>query len=126
MKYLGLDWGMKRIGMAISDGQLASSFGTFEVQNLQQAITKVTEIVHKENIDQVVIGLPEGEMGKNVQRAAGKLTASNIHVELADETLSSKNALQTMITMGASKKARKEDHAMAAMLLLQDYLDTKK
>ena len=124
MKYLGLDWGMKKIGMAVSNGQLSSSFGTLEVSSFEQAIQKVIDVVKKENVETVVIGLPEGEMGKAVLKVSNRLSAEGVEVELADETLSSKNAVQTMITLGTSKKARKEDHSMAAVLLLQDYLDT--
>ncbi len=47
MKYLGIDYGKKRIGLSISDGMLASPFKTLTVNSLQDAYSQVTSVIEK-------------------------------------------------------------------------------
>lgn len=123
MKYLGLDWGLRRIGTAVSEGEIASPLITLEVKNLQEAAEKVSQLVKKEGIDAVVIGKPEGEMGKVVERATLALKRAGLNVIQSDETLSTKEAQKLMLEMGLGQKARREDNALAATIILQRYLD---
>ena len=62
MRYLGLDLGTKTLGMAMSDkmGIIASSYGTirFENEDYDSLLEKIKEIIDKENVYIVVIGLP--------------------------------------------------------------------
>lgn len=123
MKYLGVDWGLKRIGLAISEGFLASPHTTLNVHNLQGAVEEVIKVVKQENIDRVVIGKPEGEMGKRVEEVVRKFQHFGVDIVLSDETLSTQDAKRLMIEMNLSKKSRKEDNAVAAAIILQRYLD---
>lgn len=126
MKYLGIDWGLKKIGLAISEGELASPLGSYNINSLDEGINKVEEIAFEEDVDVLVIGKPEGEMGKNVSRAVGLLQKDGLNVEVTDETLSTQNAQSKMVEMGFSQKKRKDDDAVSAAIILQGYLDGKK
>lgn len=127
MKYLGVDWGMIKIGLAISEGEIASPWGTVIVQknSLSKAVAKVVAIAKQEEANQMVIGKPEGEMGQVVEKAVNALQKQGLNVVLTDETLSTQNAKSKMLELGFGRKARKEDNAMAAAIILQRYLDEK-
>lgn len=126
MKYLGIDWGLKKIGLAISEGELASPLGSYQINSLDDGINKVEEIAFEEDADILVIGKPEGEMGKNVSRVVGLLQKEGLNVEVTDETLSTQRAQGKMIKMGFSQKDRKDDNAISAAIILQDFLDQRK
>lgn len=124
MRYLGVDYGLKKIGLAISEGQLASIYKIIEIASLNEAISKISQIVKDENIDLVVVGMPEGKTGRIVKNFVNKLKLKNIEVEVFDETLSSVNALELMIDLNLSQKERRKEDAYAAALILQNFLDT--
>lgn len=124
MKYLGVDYGLKRIGLAISEGTLASPLKVLEISSLNDAVNKMIQIIKVENVDQVVVGMPEGETGKKVQKFVKKLKQNGLDVKEADETLSSQNALSDMIASGIPREKRKTTDATAAAIILQEYLDS--
>ena len=125
MKYLGLDWGLKKIGLAISEGKLASPLLNLEVSGLKDGVEKIINLVKKEDVQLVILGQPEGKMGKIVEKTYQAFLKKKIKIELVDEILSTKDAQKMMIEMGFSQKARKKDNAIAAALILQRYLDEK-
>ncbi len=126
MRYLGIDWGIKKIGLAISEGEIATPLKTIFVQGFEDAITKVISVVEDEIADLIVLGNPEGEMGERIKKVANRLTTEGFNVILADETLSTQEAKNLMIEMGLGKKDRREDNGLAAAIILQRYLDEKK
>lgn len=125
MRYLGVDWGMKRIGIAISEGELATPLKTIHVTGLEDAVAKMIGCIEDEIADLIILGQPEGEMGKIVEKVAKRLKNEGFEVRLADETLSTKSAKSLMIEMGLGQKDRGEDNAVAAAIILQRYLDEK-
>lgn len=125
MNYLGIDFGLKRIGLAISEGELASPWQILEIKNFSDAVEKISRIIVEDNFQKIVIGLPEGKMGKNVIRFINALKKRGVEVETADETLSSKNALSAMVDYGVSRKKRQHEDAYSAAEILQNYLDNK-
>ncbi len=128
MKFLGVDWGLNRIGLAISEGEVASPLGTLNVQanSFDKAVAKVMAVAVEEKAQQLILGKPEGKMGKIVEDVAKALRKQGADVVLADETLSTQEAKRTMIEMGMGQKARREDNAVAAAIILQRYLDETK
>ncbi len=126
MKYLGIDYGLKRVGLALSEGELASAWKIIEINGLSDAVTKISTVIKQENIDQVVIGLPEGAMGKAVNNFVSMMQKQGFNIETTDETLSTRQATHLMIKLGKSKKARRSNDAIAACEILQNYLDGKK
>ncbi len=118
MKYLGVDYGLKRIGLSISEGELASPWQIVDAQ-------KFSEIIKRISFEKMIVGLPEGKMGKNVVRFVNTLKKQGFMVETADETLSSKKAMDAMIGQKVGQKRRRSNDATAAAIILQNYLDSR-
>ncbi len=126
MRYLGIDFGLRRIGLAISEyGELATPWKIVEVTGLKDATDKIKKILSQENFDKIVVGLPEGKIGKTVLGFIKALKKAGLNVEACDETLSSKKAVSHMIELGIPKDKRKFNDATAAAIILQNYLDNK-
>lgn len=126
MKYLGVDFGLKRVGLAASDGLLASPLKVLTGKNVEDLTGKVKQALEKENVDMVVVGLPEGKMATMVKKFARALKNFGVKVILSDETLSTQTAIKLMIEMGVPKRKRAINDSMAAALILQNYLDNLK
>lgn len=128
MRYLGIDYGLKKVGLAVSEGQVASPLKVVATSSLKDALEKIAHEIKKENISRVVIGVSDGKMGKITKNFAGELRKryqdQQVEIIEADETLSSKDAQSLMITLGVSQKERKEEDAYSAMLILQQFLDS--
>ena len=125
MKYLGIDFGLKRIGLATSNGDLAAPLTTIEVKNFKDAVGKMMEFIKKEGFDRIVVGLPEGKMGQTVKGFIKALRKGGLWVVEADETLSSQRALSLAIEGNTPKEKRKFNDDKAAAIILQNYLDSK-
>lgn len=124
MNILGVDYGLKKIGLAISEGEFASPLAVLKVSSKTDAISKLQNIIKKEEIDVVVIGAPDSGVRSAILSVANIL--KGITVVIADETLSSQNAKAKMIEMGFGKKKREIEDAYAAVEILQNYLDSNK
>ncbi|OGE62539.1 hypothetical protein A3J19_05195 [Candidatus Daviesbacteria bacterium RIFCSPLOWO2_02_FULL_41_8] len=124
MKYLGVDFGLRRIGLAISEGELASPWQIIEVNNFSDAIEKTSKIINEGLFEEIIIGLPEGQIGKKATKFAAVLRKKGFEVKTEDETLSSKKALATLIEQGAGQKKRRFKDAFSAAEILQNYLDS--
>ncbi len=137
MRYIGLDLGTKTLGIALSDklGLIASFYKTleFKEEEYELLIDPLREIIEKEKIESIVLGLP-----KNMNNSIGfagerslnfkKLLESNfdLPVILEDERLSSVEANNIMIASDLSRKKRKKKvDALAATIILQRYLDRR-
>ena len=136
-RLLGVDWGERRIGLALSD----------ETRTLAQPLTTLTRrsgkrfpmreflaLVEQHAVTGVVVGLPLDQEGAEAEAAtAARALAADIAqhsgmpVELWDERLTTARALRAVRAMGGSTRGRKDDvDALAAALLLQHYLDAKR
>jgi len=126
MNFLGIDFGLKRIGLAFSDSSLATPL--IVLVNHQSVVFKISRLCRKHQIEKIVIGLPEGMLKKKVKKFGQKLAlASSLPVVYQDETLTSQEAIAKMIEAGKGKeKRRKFQDAAAAAIILQSYLDTKR
>ena len=126
MRYLGVDLGLKKIGLAISEGEMATPLKTIIDNNFEEAISKIVSIIEDEIADLIIIGNPEGEMGRAVVKVADRLKSEGFEVLLADETLSTQRSQALMIAMGLKKSRRRDDNSIAAAIILQRYLDENK
>jgi len=132
-RILGIDYGRKRVGIAVSDPTNVLARGLTVLENGKSLIAKICEIISIEEVVVVVVGLPltlrgeKGEMALEVERFIGRLgTACGPPVIAHDERHSSNDALSSMIEMGVSKKKRRvrgEIDRVASALILQSYLD---
>jgi putative Holliday junction resolvase len=133
---LAIDYGERRVGLALSDelGIIASGLGT--VDNDAALISRLVELLEERTVARIVIGLPlslqglEGEIAKKVHAFAEQLSAAiDLPVELLDERFTSSLAVQAIRDMGVGKKKRRDKgkiDEVAAIILLQGYLDTKR
>ncbi len=123
MKYLGIDYGKHKIGLAISEGLTASPLMILQISGLKDAIAKVLAILKKENIDEVVVGVPESGQSYLLVKKFIKELEKVVVVKRAEETLSSKQALAKMIQLGLPKNKRQQEDSYAAVIILQNYLN---
>ncbi len=135
MKYIGLDLGSRTLGIAISDelGILARSYDTlrFRDDDYDYAINQTIEICKKENVKTVVLGYPKHMNGDAGIRASistdfkNKIEAnSDIKVILEDERLTTVIVDRAMISGNVKRKDRRQKKdEMAAVVILQNYLD---
>ena len=125
MKYLGVDFGLRRVGLAVSDGALASPSRILEGKNLTDLANQVINIFKAEDFEELVVGKPEGKTGQLAGKFIKILEKANLDMVVVDETLSTHKANELMIEMGLSRKKRKFSDAQAAAEILQNYLDSK-
>jgi len=134
MRVLGLDVGDKFIGVAISDslGITAQGLGTISRRkSLRQDVEEVEKLVKEYGVEKIVVGLPKnmsgslGPQGKKVLEFAGKLKEIlNIPVIEWDERLSTLSAEKVLLEGDMSRKKRKKViDKVAAVFILQNYLD---
>lgn len=121
-KYLGIDWGEKRIGLAIAEAGVSVSLPFGTVPDLEA----VLEVIKEEEISQIIIGRPNKmsdlshELNPLYLKFLNRLQENvDIPVIEIDERLSSKEA----DAMGGPKKVRAGRDEIAAALILQNYLD---
>ncbi|HHT9160207.1 MAG: Holliday junction DNA helicase RuvA [Planctomycetes bacterium GWF2_39_10] len=133
MRILGIDYGEKRIGMAVSDplGITAQGLPTIERTNIQDDLQKILNVVREKEVGEIVVGLPKnmnnslGEKAQAVLNFVALLKKDiNIPINVIDERLSTVRANRAMLEGDLSRKKRKSRVDMiAAQLILQDYLD---
>lgn len=133
MRALGIDFGERRIGVALSDpeGRLALPLEVFERRNDRSAIRRLAEIVERERVELLVVGEPltlEGERGAAAERCArfaDRLSqATGLPHRLVDESLTSVEAERRLREAGGRRsKRRRPVDAVAAQILLQEALD---
>lgn len=112
MNTLGIDYGERWIGVAVAEGQLATPLITLKTET---ALTQLNELISKWQISKLIIG----DCPKNFLR---NLKEFNLEIIQADETLSSHDARQSLLHTTQTKRKQKE-HAVAAALILQSWID---
>lgn len=131
--YLGLDYGLRRIGIAASDpaASLAFALGTHVEGRDGSILSHLGKLIEERSPVAIVMGLPltadgrEGDMVGHVRKFAGRLELEfEIEVILWDERFSSAEADRWL---KSASRPRKEDRdAVAAQIILQSYLDSLK
>lgn len=135
MKYLGLDIGDKRIGIACgdSDVRIATPIGVLARGSLAQDTRALARLVRAYEATHLVVGLPrnmdgsQGAQAEAVKAYAQTLAqALNLSLTFWDERLSTIEATQRVQATGArGKKSRRNLDAIAAAVILQDFLDSQ-
>ncbi len=135
-RYLGLDFGSKTVGVAISDPLLMSASGLEIIRRdreskIRKTLSRIDEIIKEYDVDEIVLGLPmnmddtEGErcrktreFGENLERRTG------LKVNYFDERLSSFEAHEILDECGIKSVNHKEFvDEVAAMVILQGFLE---
>lgn len=134
MRVLGIDYGDRRIGLAISDGEekLASRFLTIGNKSLKKSIETIKNIIIKENVEKIIVGLPIGLKMESEQTLKTKKFINylgkeiNIPIEEINEVFTSKMAEENLLNAGVKREETKDIiDQEAARIILQDYLDSK-
>jgi putative holliday junction resolvase len=138
MRILGLDVGSKTVGVALSDefGWTAQGLETIKIdeENNEFGFARLGKIIEEYQVSQVVIGYPKnmngtiGPRAEASQRYADQVESLfSIPVVLWDERMTTMAAERVLLEADMSRKKRKKViDKMAAVMILQGYLDSKK
>lgn len=140
-KILGIDWGTKKVGVAISDDTktIATPLPTLNVESLKGVLFKLRQIIDRENVSIIVVGYPknldgtDSDSSEKAKKFGEKLLSpyqkrnKKPRLKFVDETLSSWEAKQILKELGekVEKENGRVDQIVAASLL-QGYLDRRK
>lgn len=135
-RLLGLDYGDRRIGVAVSDPLNIIARGITVVLCNAKAVHEISRLAREYDVEKIIIGLPlnlKGESGLKAKQVEEFITMLQsevgIPVERMDERFTSKIAQATLREMGTKKSARQTKGTideMAAALILQSYLDRRR
>lgn len=137
MKTLGVDFGLKRVGLALSDPAGSMAFPCKTVERTEKGgrdalFAELVAIARSEAVELIVVGWPAPAEGRDslTARQAANFAASlarrvDVPVRLMDETLSSEEALSDLREAGVKQSRRKSLlDQQAAVRILQSYLDS--
>jgi len=136
MRILGIDYGHKRLGLALSDeGEtLASPLPVYQRRDTKEDHAFLAQLIEEREASRIVVGLPRnmdgslGEMAKQVLAFVDALKEKvSLPVDTFDERLTTTEAERVLIQANLSRKRRKTlRDSLAAVLILQGYLESRK
>ena len=135
MRSLGIDYGGKRVGVAVSDGLGLMAHGLPTLQNTsdEAVIAELKRIIAEREVGEIVIGLPRnmndtlGPQAQRVTAFAEKLKPLGLPVSFVDERLTTERARRVMLEAGFTHaRQRKNVDRLAAQFILQIHLDSKR
>ncbi len=132
-RVLGVDYGAKRVGLAVSD-PLGLSARPLSVVPRSSAVVNVMNLVKELDVGTIVVGLPtglsggEGTSASEARKLADELgTATGVDVVLLDERFTSRMAEEKLVQTGMKRRERRQKvDKVAAAIILQDYLDSQR
>ena len=132
-RVLAVDWGQRRVGLALSDelGMLASGLPTLQVTGRDDAVAQVAAVAREREAARIVVGLPlmlsgaKGEAAEQAEAFAAELgRAIDVPIELMDVRLTSALSTRRLHEAGVrGAKARARVDQGAAVALLESWLD---
>ena len=135
MKLLGIDYGQRRIGVAASDetGTLALPLEQVDAEPLACACERIAALGRERGVERIVVGMPrnmDGSYGPAAEGVRAFITelkkVASVEIVTWDERLSTAQAERAMLEADYSRKRRRAQRdALAAQLILQNYLDAK-
>ncbi len=136
MRKMGLDFGAKTVGVAVSDPLLITAQGIEIVRRkseskLRQTLARIEELIVEYEVDEIVLGYPKNMNDTEGERVEKTLAfkemlerRTGLSVQLWDERLTTVAADKAMIEAGIRREERKEHvDRIAAVFILQGYLD---
>lgn len=137
MRILGLDYGSKTVGVAVSDpmGWTAQGVETIwrkQENKLRQTLARIEELVEEYQVETIVVGFPKNMNNTIGERALKSLEfkemlerRTGLPVVMWDERLTTVEANRTLMEAGVRRENRKEHvDELAAIFILQGYLDS--
>ncbi len=138
MRIMGLDFGSKTVGVAVSDPFFVTAQGVEIIRRtseskLRQTLARIEELAREYEVERIVLGYPknmnntEGERCEKTKEFGGMLTRrTGLPVELWDERLTTVMADRSLTESGVRREEHREYvDEIAAVLLLQSYLDAQ-
>jgi putative Holliday junction resolvase len=133
MPIAGIDFGRKRIGLAVSEGEGAYPLRIVERRSLKADLATLRSLLIERGVSLIVVGLPlnmdgtEGPSARAARTFAEHLgSATGLPVELFDERLSTFEAEERLREASASRAAKKISRdAVAAAVILEGWLETR-
>jgi len=135
MKFLGIDYGTRRVGVAISDsaGEFSFARAVLDVTSDAEAVAAVCRVAREEEVDAIVVGMPRnmdgtsGAMVEIVNAFVSKLGAeSGLPIETWDERLTTAGVEKQLVAIDMSRARRKQVRdKLAAQAVLQGFLDAR-
>jgi putative Holliday junction resolvase len=132
-RFLGIDFGKVRLGLAISDelGFMSHPLETLRMRDVNEVTRRIGEIVREKDVQRVVIGLPrnmDGSRGSSAEEALAFVKKLRGHLRCDvvtwDERLTTVSANRALREAGrSSRQTRAYVDQVAAQMILQDYLD---
>lgn len=131
MKLLGIDYGRKKIGLALGDENLKLAIPFRSIPNNASVYENILSLIREYKITKVVIGLPltlrgnEGQRAKEVREFADKLRSlipQNVEIILWDERFTTQEAYRYLEGYNIRKKKEYKD-SIAAFIILSEYID---
>ncbi|MCX5679119.1 MAG: Holliday junction resolvase RuvX [Candidatus Omnitrophica bacterium] len=136
MKIMGLDYGTRRIGVAMSDELLLTAQGSNTIFNNtpSETIAAIARLVKENGVVEVIVGLPINMNGSHGQKAKeviefteNLMKSVTVPVKTWDERLTTREAERALLEADMSRAKRKRLNDMiAAQLILQGYLDYRR
>ncbi len=126
MNLLGIDFGTKNIGLAKAqtDVKVVLPFGVIHVTDTSKAQRELAQLIVRERIDKIIIGLPfglDGSENANTKKIRDFISDFETQIKIPVECISEIFSSQAGDRMGAGVSRDEK----AAMIILQDYLDRK-
>ncbi|HOJ17471.1 MAG: Holliday junction resolvase RuvX [Ignavibacteriales bacterium] len=135
-RYLGIDYGSKRIGLALTDPFKIFAYPHDTILNNNKTLDDLSRLIREKGIVKIIIGLPykedgsTGELDKTIRAFADSLKKiTGAEILFWDERYSSSIASQRILASGIKKKARQNKALIdknAAAVILQEFLDSQK
>lgn len=133
---LGIDYGSRRVGLALSDPLRMIASGAGVLQNTPSLVAALVRMIDEHGVTEIVVGMPyapdggPGKKGLEVEEFIRRLRAAvAVPVATWDESYTTVEASAALRTGGMKKKQRQRKGVldeMAARLMLQEYLDSKR
>jgi len=132
---MGIDYGEKRIGIALSDPMLTFAYPFITLQNNSSFLKNLSGIIEEKKINKIILGLPSSRFKSSKELSIKVLnlkseieTKNKIEVVLWDEEYSSAIAKEKVIESVTKKSKRRQKDLLdrhSAAVILQEYLDSK-
>ena len=132
-RFLAIDYGLKRVGLAISDPskKIAKAYKTLSNDSVDALLSHIKNEIKINSVEKIILGLPIGMNGKNTHQTKLVLKFNDelkncfsIPIVLEDERLTSLHAKKSLVFQGLKTTSNKENiDSTAAALLLQNYIN---
>jgi len=133
LSILAIDYGKKRIGLAVTSTFIPTPLEPIIVKNLESVLLEISKIIKEHEASEIVVGLPlnmdgtESEMTKEVRTFASEIESYfGLKINFINEQLTSREATEKLaITEKDWKKRKKKLDSASACIILESYLSKK-